>query len=63
MTKMVWLDQGELTNHGLVRPYGDLGLGQHRLREWLVAWWHQAITWTNTDQYSDIDLRGIPHDT
>ena len=30
-------------------PYGDRELGQHRLRQWLVAWWHQAITWTNVD--------------
>ena len=24
-------------------------LGQHRFRLWLVAWWHQAKTWTNAD--------------
>ena len=29
--------------------YGDLDLSQHRLRKWLVAWWHQAITWTKVD--------------
>ena len=28
-------------------PYGNLDLGQHWLRKWLVAWWHQANTWTN----------------
>ena len=34
---------------GLVPPYGDMELGQHWLRQWLVAWRHQAITWTNVD--------------
>ena len=33
----------------LVPPYGDMELGQHWLRQWLVAWRHQAITWTNVD--------------
>ena len=39
----------ELTHCGLVTPYGDRDLGQHWLRLWLVAWRHQAITWTNVD--------------
>ena len=30
-------------------PYGDRDLCQHWLRQWLVAWRHQAITWTNVD--------------
>ena len=30
-------------------PYGNRDLGQHWFRQWLVAWWHQAITWTNVD--------------
>ena len=38
-----------LTHCGLVTPYGNINLCQHRLRLWLVAWWHQAITWTNVD--------------
>ena len=38
-----------LTHWGLVMPYGYRDLGQHWLRWWLVAWWHQAITWTNVD--------------
>ena len=38
-----------LTHWGLVTPYGDRDLGQHWLRRWLVAWRHQAITWTNVD--------------
>ena len=30
-------------------PYGHVDLGQHWFRYWLVAWRHQAITWTNVD--------------
>ena len=37
------------THHGLVMPNGNKELGQHWGRYWLVAWWHQAITWTNVD--------------
>ena len=52
-----------LTHRGLVLPYGDINLGQHWLREWLVAWCHQAITWTNVDlssvRSSGIHLRAI----
>ena len=40
---------GWLTHCGLMTPYGDKDLGQHWLRQWLVAWRHQAITWTNVD--------------
>ena len=39
----------ELIHWGLVTPYGVGDLGQHWLRKWLVAWRHQAITWTNVD--------------
>ena len=43
--------------------YGDTDLGQHWLRQWLVAWRHQAITWTSFDlssvRSSDIQLRVI----
>ena len=38
-----------LTHWGLVMPYGDIDLGQHWLRWWLVAWRQQAITWINVD--------------
>ena len=38
-----------LTQCGLVMPYGGTDLGQHWRRYWLVAWQHQAITWTNVD--------------
>ena len=30
-------------------PYGIINLSQHWFRYWLVAWWHQAITWTSVD--------------
>ena len=30
-------------------PYGNINLDQRWLRQWLVAWRHQAITWTNVD--------------
>ena len=46
---MVSLGHIQLTHWGLVMPYGNRDLGQHWLRCWLVAWWHQAITWTNVD--------------
>ena len=48
----------ELTHCGLVTPYGDMELGQHWLRQWLVAWRHQAITWTNVDS-SSVRCHGI----
>ena len=42
-------------------PYGDWDLCHYWLRKWLVAWHHQAITWTNSDfslvRLSDIHLR------
>ena len=54
---------GFKTHCGLVTPYGDTDLGQHWLRKWLVAWRHQAITWTSVDlssvRSSDIQLRAI----
>ena len=55
----------ELTHWGLVTPYGSRDLGQHWLRQWLGAWRHQAITWTNVDlsslRSSDIHLRAVSH--
>ena len=38
-----------LTHCGLVMPYDNIDLDQHWFREWLVAWQHQAITWTSVD--------------
>ena len=50
----------------IVTPYGDIDLGQHWLRQWLVAWRHQAINWTNVDLSSarshDIHLRAFSQD-
>ena len=33
-------------------PYSDIELGQQWLSKWHGAWWHQAITRTNTDLYN-----------
>ena len=53
----------KLTHSGLAMPNEDIELCQHWLKEWLVAWWHQAITWTNVDlssiRFSDSHLRAI----
>ena len=58
-----WKDWSDLTHWGLVMPFGDRDLGQHWLRQWLVTWRHQAITWTNIDlssvRCSGIHLRAI----
>ena len=32
-----------------VMPNCNIGQAQHWFRQWLVAWWHQTITGTNTD--------------
>ena len=47
-----------LTLFGLVTPYGDINVGQHWFRYWLVAWRHQAIIWTNID-LSSVRSNGI----
>ena len=51
------------THYDLVTSYGDRNLRQHWLRQWLVAWRHQTITWTNVDwssvKSSDIHIRAI----
>ena len=44
----------KLTHCGIVAPYSHIDLGQHRLRQWLAAWRHQAITWTNVDQWGSV---------
>ena len=38
-----------LTQCGFMMPNGEIDLGQHWLRKWLVAWWHQIITLINVD--------------
>ena len=30
-----------------VKPYGDREPGQHQLRKWLIAWWHQCWSTIN----------------
>ena len=50
-----WNDLKNDFNHcGPVTPYADIDVYQHWLRKWLVAWRHQAITWTNFDSSSKI---------
>ena len=60
------MNQEENQHCGLVTPYGDLDLGQHWLRQWIVAWRHQAITWTNVDlssvRFNDVHLMAISQD-
>ena len=62
---MASLGHNVLTLCGLVMPYDDIDLGQHWFRQWLVAWWHQAITWASVDLSSvkscGIYLRTISH--
>ena len=36
--------------------YGDIDLSKDWLRNWLVAWWYRAITWTNADKSSKMFL-------
>ena len=43
-----------LTHFGLLMSHGNMNPGQHWCRWWLVAWWHQAITWTNVDLSSKV---------
>ena len=42
------------THCGLEMIFGDIDLSQHWLSIWLVAWQHQAITWTNVDLSSNV---------
>ena len=39
-------------------PYGNIDLNEHWLKYWLVAWWHQDITWINID-FSLLGFCGI----
>ena len=47
-------------------PSGDIDLGQHWFRWWLVSWGHQATTWSNVNlssmKFSDIHLWAILQD-
>ena len=46
--------------------YGGIDVGQNSCRQWLVAWWQQAIIWTNVDLSSKvfygIHMRAILHE-
>ena len=44
-------NNGLLTHCGQVTPYGNIDLGQHWFRQWLVAWQHQAITYANSNRH------------
>ena len=52
-----------LTQCGLVTPYGNISMGQHWFRLWLVAWRQQAISWTNivlsSARSNDVHLMAI----
>ena len=52
-----------LTHCDLVTQWGDIDLCQNWLRQWLGAWRHQAMAWTNVDLssnlYSGIHLKAI----
>ena len=40
----------QIRNHsGQLMTYGNIDVGQHWLRQWLVAWRHKAVTWTSVD--------------
>ena len=47
-----------LTKCGVVMPYSYINMGQHWLRQWLIIWQHQAITWTSVD-WSSVRSCGI----
>ena len=42
------------THSGILTPHGDTDRGQHWLGQWLFAWRHKAITWTNVDLSSKV---------
>ena len=46
------------THCDLDTAYDGIDLGKHWLRLWLVAWWHQALTWTS-DDLSSVQFTGI----
>ena len=36
---------------------GVIDIGEHSFRFWLVAWWHETISWTNADELSIRPIR------
>ena len=57
-----YVSRASLTHCGPETPQGDKELSQHWLRQWLVAWRHQAITRTNVD-LSSVRFCGIHRKT
>ena len=53
-----WISSISLTFCSLVTPFGNLDLGQHWLRWWLVVWRYQDITRTIVD-FSMLRFGGI----
>ena len=49
--KLTWISTWIffINSSGPVTPYDVIELWWHGFRQWLVAWWHQALTWTNVD--------------
>ena len=47
--KIVKMKQQKWIHHVPVKPYGNLDLDQHWLRQWPVAWLPQAVTWTKVE--------------
>ena len=43
-----------------VTSYGDMNLIQDWLRYWVVAWCHQAITYTNANNHAHITMTSRP---
>ena len=37
--------------------YSVWDIGQHRFRQWLLVWWHQAIIWNNVGLSSNWSIR------
>ena len=47
-----------LTHCGPVTRYGDIDLGQHWFRQWLVAWRHQAIAYNINVAFTSMGFYG-----
>ena len=61
--KFLWMiphQTGCVLRISLFNSLWPSNLGQHWFRQWLVAWRHQAIAWTNVD-LSSVRWSGIRH--
>ena len=43
----------------LVEPYGMTDLDQYWIREWLIVWQHQAITWFSVGRWVEYHISNI----